>query len=280
MRLGLLLACAVASGLPALAIGAPITLIDDKFVDGGSDNGTDALDTLWQPYGSGNNIASPLTKDSTTGPNEGSPDFFMRSNPNTNQARGVYGAWSPTTTLGLGDTLTLTFDLMQQTETAATAGIRFGLYDSLGTPSVNDDVGYAGRFSIATATAASATEESSGTDQPLTGGTVSALAGSGTGAVGVTTTSMRMGLTLERTALGIAGTLYQNGNSVFSFSDNTSPYTLFNEVFIGTGLISSSLNIDNVLVVYTPAVVPEPTSLFGAAIVSLVALKRRCRPLV
>lgn len=276
--LPLLLLSAIASTAPAALI--PVTLVDDRFIDGGVTNGADAKDLSWALYTtSASNtpsITSPVPQDNTTGLNEGNNDFALEVKVAGQGFRGVYGVLSSATTLFVGQSLSLSYDLRFLNGVSnETAGVRFGLYDSLGTASVTDDAGYLVRMSTGTATASARGWQETGTADTILGGgdLTEVTVGSGTGYTSLTTTTVNIGLVLTMvTGTTMRMDLYQNNNKVWTTTDTTSIYRKFDTIAIGTGGNIYDYRIDNILLT---GVVPEPSSFGVVAGAGLFIIRRR-----
>ncbi len=250
-------------------------LVEDRFIDGGFTNGTDALDLKLQLYTNVRTLS--IVNDNVTGPNEGGNDNALNINVSGQGFRGVVGILSAPVTLSIGDQLTLTYDHKFSGSGNTSAAIRYGLYNQNGTSAPTNDFGYFSRVSTGTGSPAIEAWKETGADVVLSGADTSLLAGgSGSGFVGVTTASVNLGIILTRTgASSMLVELTQDGSTVWSVTDSSSSYFTYDVIALGTGTNTSNYSLDNIILTYTA--IPEPGTIVLVAISlgSLFLLRRR-----
>lgn len=300
--------CVTLAALLATTGARAATIVDDKFIDGGVTDGSDASDVGWYPVvnAAGGTNPSPQS-DSTTGPNEGGNDAALQFTPSA--AFAGTGASFTQVTLAVGQTITLSFDArFTGTPTTNGGGFRLGLYNTdggtTGTSNSNSDYGYLVRAPAGgTAAAPSLAKELGngtngggaagngalilGGNDILTVGTyansVAALgAASATYSLAITRTSataVSFGLQVNGVSVG-GGPFTDSGNvpGATGSPANTPAYFTFNEIVIGTGNVTSNptFRVDNVLLTVTTAV-PEPAAMGLMALGGLSLLCRRTR---
>lgn len=238
------------------------TFAFDDFSSGNLTNEAgDPLDLAWYGYNSGNSVSV------STG--------ALENAPGSNSFRGALGylpAPIDLATFGIGDGIRLTFDVRGLNVVASnTTAFRFGLHNAngaLGTSSgdgaFENDRGYFARVAwresaILGSNAADVLKET-GAQFPLGGTDATVLTGgSGTGgALFGGTTMQTFGLEIVRaSASSVTLTVLQGASltPIYTVTDSTSPFLVFDQVTIGTGGITNPLRIDNVMVTQ---VIPEP----------------------
>ena len=222
-----------------------------------------------------------IASDSTTGPNEGSNDNALNFDPSAGNLtfRAILGNFT-STTLGVGDRISLTFDFrFTSAPSLQRSLLRIGLFNSNGTivnsdatTVDNDDFGYLSRFSSDSDTASDLTKVPSG-DTSTAGTPLTEIANNAIGAFGTTSHAIRFDIT--NTATGTLVESYFDGGLISSATDLTanSPYVTFDNIRIGQGSGSTPFRIDNVGV--ETFVVPEPSSLALTALGALALVLRR-----
>ncbi len=258
-------------------------LVNDAFVDGDFADGSDTLDTVWRAG------ASPLptlsiVSDNTTGPDESSADNALQVA--TTNANGVLGTFS-STTLAIGETLTLGFDLRFTSTPTSATGLRFGLFNSngtaytAGTATTHDDNDSGYRIDVPTNTASTAPRVrfEGGTNGGLGAGN-DALAPSTAGTfsnynLGTTSTAFSFSITRTDATTVSFGLTIDGVNVITSIASDTdrSAFT-FDEVFFGVSGASTYL-LDNISVNVTA--VPEPSTaatLLGITSLAFAARRR------
>lgn len=257
---------ALTAGLSSQA--ATINLVNDDFSDGGLTNGTDLLDAVWTSSGqSTNNPISVAAFDSAGN----TSNALFKNNTNAGMTFNVVkGAFTNTTALSIGDSITLAFDLrFTATPGASGAGLRIGLGTStttelfqLGTGGTAS--GNFAHYNVADTTAG--TGSVTFTPVPLSTTSIT------------NTLAHTFSLTLTRTgstSLDFSTTI--DGVSVTSSSGATSISAFtFNRILVGEGTPVMKYNLDNVNVFITTAI-PEPSTyaaFAGLVALGLVAFKR------
>jgi hypothetical protein len=256
------------------------TIVDDKFIDGGFTNGADAKDISW--YATGGDLS--VVSDQTTGPDEGVADNALNRTAAT--FSGALGSFA-STTLAIGETMTLSFNLdFTATPGTNSGGLRFGLYNSNGSPVAgnsndpNNDFGY--RIALPTnQSSAPVINREAGTNASIgTGNDAVALATPGSFSninIGATTNNYSFSIT--RGASTNTFGLSLNGTSIALTAIEDANITTFDEIYIGTGNISTAFCVDNVLLTVV-STIPEPStyaSLVGFGVLGLAVLRRRNR---
>lgn len=268
--LTLLFACAL---LVAHSASAAV-LVDDKFIDGGFSDGTDAKDLNWQLYTTGPTLS--IVSNNVTGPDEGANDNALNLNNAGQGFRGIYGT-TTNTALGVGNSLTLSYDFKLASAPGNTAAIvRFGLYNSGGTNPATDDKGYFARLSSGTGTPTVEAWKETGTDVVLSGADTSVIAGgSGSGFVAISASSVNLTLILTRVTLtSIKIDILENSTPIWSVTDSSSIFSSFDTIALGTGTNTIQFTYDNISLV---SVVPEPSSIGFASLALGGCLVRRRR---
>lgn len=256
---------AMTAGLTSQA--AIINLVSDDFSDGGLTNGADPLDATWTS--SGQTTANPISIAAFASTGNTSNALFKNNTNAGNTFNVVKGAFTNTTALDIGDSITLAFDLrFTATPGASGAGLRI----ALGTSTTTE------LFQLGTGGTLSSNFAHYG----------SADTTAGTGSVTFTptplsTTSINdtlahtFSLTLTRTgatSLGFSTTI--DGATVTGSSGATAINAFtFNRILIGEGSPVMKYTIDNVNVYITP--IPEPaaaSALAGLAMLGLAAIRR------
>lgn len=291
-----------ASTLAIAGLAHAAVIVDDKFIDGGATNGTDAADAGW--IGVANVSSLGIVSNNTTGPDEGANDNALRFNPN-NTFAGMGGVFSATT-LAVGETMILSFDARFTSSSVGSngAGFRFGLYNTnggtAGTGSSGNDFGYIVRAAANSGNVSAPTlaKEVGGGAAILGGDDFLTLAKYSTTTSGLSTTSRAYSLSITRDTatstlitFSIGGTSYSTASEGGSFDNGNrtklasqsatvepanggAAYFTFDEIIIGTGNSSSNtFEVDNVKV---EVVVPEPGSIAALGLLGL-ALGRRQR---
>lgn len=258
----------------SVAASQAAILVDEQFIDGDFTDGTDAKDLNWQLYMSGPTLS--IVSDNTTGPAEAGNDNALNINNAGQGFRGVYGILGIGVTLGVGDSLTLSYDhqfLASPGNTAAS--VRFGLYNSNATNTANNDNGYFARVSSGTGSPGIEVWKETGTDTVLSGGdNAVVVGGSGSGFVGLTTASVNLSMVLTRTASSaLKIDVKQNGTTVWSVTDVSASFFTYDEIALGTGTNNPQFRLDNISLV---SVVPEPATLGLMSLAgTLLGMRRR-----
>jgi hypothetical protein len=119
--------CAVLAALGMATSVHATTIVDDSWVDGGKTDGADALDTNW------------WTSASSAGIEVSTGSLGMVTG---SSGRGIHAVFPTQNLSNIGDKLiaTYTFTTPATIGTAATAGFRVGLFDTLGRAGLNGDV--------------------------------------------------------------------------------------------------------------------------------------------
>lgn len=212
-----------------------------------------------------------------------------------------------TQALGVGDSLSVSLDITFSTVGNASGGFRVGLFDSNGAtrPSANGDntsfTGYNGY--IFTASLASP-DSSSGVSNSLTlreratgvsgallsttAGGLYTTAGSGGGPTGqtlATGVTYNLNYTISRTdSTTLSHTFFLTGGSLVGFNNTFSDTSASTTEFDAFAILSTSTNgstfaLDNVLITYTAAAIPEPSTyamiLGGVSLLGLIYQRRR-----
>lgn len=257
---------ALAAGLTSQA--ATINLLNDDFSDGGLSDGTDLLDAVWTSSGqASNNPVSVAAFDSAGN----TSNALFKNNTNAGMTFNVVkGAFTNTTALGIGDSITLAFDFrFTATPGASGAGLRI----ALGTSSTTE------LFQLGTGGTASGNFAHYN----------SADTTAGTGSVTFTPSPVPTTSITDTLAHTFSLTLTRTGSTSLDFSSTVDGVTVtsssgatsisaftFNRVLIGEGSPVMKYTLDNVNVFITTAV-PEPSAyaaLAGLAALGLAAFKR------
>ncbi len=271
-----------AAGVLIAAAGASsaATLLDDKFLDGNSTNGTNAGETDAEWFTNKTMVPGTISivSNSVTGPDEGSADSALRfAAGNGVNFRGILANFT-STTIGLNDRLTLSFDFRYTAAPAGNdTGLRIGLFNSNGTvvtgnASTDDDndFGYLARFST-NANGTSDLRDVPFGDGQDAGNAIIPTTSNTIGAFGTTSRALRFELT------GVAGGIqldsYFDNSLIATATDTAAAYTTFDNLRIGQGGISDTFEIDNVLV--ATSVIPEPSVALLGALGMLGLLRRR-----
>ncbi len=271
-----------AAGVLIAAAGASnaATLLDDKFLDGNSTNGSDAgeTDAEWFTNKSNSPGTISIVSNSVTGPDEGSDDSALRFTPDTDaNFRGILANFT-STTIGLNDRLTLSFDFRYPTAPGGNdTGLRIGLFNSNGTvvnsnaaTADDNDFGYLARFST-NANGTSDVKDVPNGDSQSAGFDIVGATSNTIGAFGTTSRALRFELT------GVAGGVqldsYFDNSLIATATDTDAAYTTFDNLRIGQGGLDDTFEIDNVLVV--TSVIPEPSVALLGALGMLGLLRRR-----
>ena len=291
-RLSPLTLATLAAGSLLATHASAAVLVNDSFSDGSRTDGPDPLDAAFFATNAGT-LGVGAGGDAVV-PGDNSLNYDAGGN-----FRGVVANFGPVTLDTEATTgLTLGFDFRLRTLNANTNGLRFGLYNTLGTPFTDDstaadvdDQGVTARAAIG----GTANAFNLGLDQPSGSGpfgrnTDLASGGSGTSlsindnlARSATFSITRTGTdTLEVTSTlfngtggtgGVLGTATGTANVNQTLGDPADFFT-FNELGVGLGAATNSFSVDNVTLNTT--VVPEPASLaLAAAGLGLLAGRRR-----
>lgn len=201
----------------------------------------------------------------------------------------VIGRSFDTTTLGIGDSITATFDL---TFTATPNIFSVGLFNTTGTISGGDyaaapyNLGtYTGYYTFlrdnaANSVARGTTGNSSSTSTPLSGGTDETLFTNSASIDYTISTPYQVDFTLTKASADQVDTLFRlldtGDNVLYSIagSDTTTPYDTFNGVFFRNYNSAGNVTFDSIAVTST---VPEPSIyalLAGLALCGLVIIRR------
>ena len=260
---------------------------------GGFGNGTAAS---VGNYVTGSGGTFSIQGDTTTGPAEGMPaanDSALQLSPGAS-IRAYLTQFPVQNLTTTGDKLTLSFDFRFTTTQALTtagdlSGIRFGLFESIGAATVNNnsgnddnDKGYRGGFAVDGPMTGntSVLGYESGTDGSILSGTDFGATSTGATAIAAFgTTSHNIALSLERTATGLTLRSFYDGTQMQTqdvLSTATGFRTTFNELAIGIGSYGSSgrtFRVDNIDV----DLVPEPSPAFLLGTSGILCLIRRRR---
>jgi hypothetical protein len=252
---------------------AQTILVDDQFIDNGVTNGSDALDIAWFTNGSGASLTT--ASDNSTGPNEGVNDNAMNVAVGGQGFRGAAGNMTTAANLSAtGHYASLRLDIRYTSNPAnVDAGFRFGLFNSNGTTVAansdllsDNDIGYAARFSIGTATAnVGLSEKASGTGGSVSGGNVSILSSATANVTSLngTTNYYRLQLDIVRNGSnGLDFTISEGVNTtsltpVLTFTDNSAATFVFDSIVLSNGNTVTDYRVDNILVTTG---IPEPST--------------------
>ncbi len=247
-------------------------------------------------YVTGSGGTFSIQGDTTTGPAEGMPaanDNSLQLAPGAS-VRAYLTQFPVQNLTTTGDKLTLSFDFRFTTTQAITtagdvSGVRFGLFESIGTATVNNgsgnddnDRGYRGGFAVDGPLTGntSVLGYESGTDGSILSGTdFSATSNGATTITAFGTTSHNIALSLERTATGLTLRSFYDGTQMQSqeiLSTAVGFRTTFNELAIGIGTYNTTgrtFRVDNIDV----DLVPEPSAAFLLATSGILCLIRRRR---
>jgi hypothetical protein len=303
-------ACAAATAVLFASIAIPAaaqaTLVFDPFDDGDRTNGADPLDIAWFVTNTGN-PTSAAVGDAGTAPLSSA---LLVTNTGGTFAP-VVGHFS-LLSLAVNQTATLTFDFRIGAipsgglPSAATADLRFGLYNSRGTQqtadtnsnaSVTTDFGYRADIPVGTSTTGDTfqVQQESGTNGTVMAGSDNTLLGATAANVAriadqnvysARLTLLRTGSGIDLTAAvfsgaGAAGaplysvTTTDTGAPNNNPADNSGIVTDFDTIAFGSANATFSYQIDNVRL--STAVVPEPGTLPLAVAASLPLLAARVR---
>ncbi|MDF3059492.1 MAG: hypothetical protein K0R17_3707 [Rariglobus sp.] len=275
--------------LVAVAAHAQVTLIDDTFSDGGRTNGADVNDAQWHMITTNTATTTVTANALRTTAAAGAP------------AHPHAIAYFNNTTLGVGDTLafSFTFTSNETNYTQGATNVRWGLFNMGGSQQSSDlltanvntlyqnTTGYSvfgprttannpvQIYSRSTNTTEDTTPISTAANVAIAGATANTTVST------FVTTPINASLSLTRTVSGYDYSVGYAGTT-FSGSFTTVTATTFNMVDIwAITNNSNSLTIDNVLVTYTAAAIPEPSSyaLFAGAagMAGALTLRRRGR---
>ena len=260
---------------------AATTVVSDAFDDGGRTNGADANDIQW--YAGRNNVALSVAPDAGIGGGNA-----LQVDSSTTFPR-VVGLFDSGVTIGVGETLELTFDLrFTATPSTGSALLRVGIFNNGGTAitgdqdpggNQNDDFGYG--FStnpgLASAGGTSVAWEEAG-NSILGGSSPAGLSATGTAGEsidwGVASHSAVFRITrLADGSLDLSASIDGGTAATGNIASPINGSYTFHEVGFGEGGMNADFALDNVRV----AIVPEPGPALLGSIGVLALLVRRRR---
>lgn len=279
------IAAAVLGLIALTAAQAQTTLINDSFNDLDRTNGADENDTQWRLIVGGSTETLVSNQINVPGgSNYASTGTLLVTSRPAATANPHWLATFNSTTLAVGDSLSLSFTYSSTDTASQASGLRFGFYNSGGTSQsadlpggsvdalYQDDVGYtlfapraaSGNVQLyvkGTNATADITNISTAANTALAG--TSAITGSTLGSA--TPTTFTATLQLTRTASGYDYTSTWGGANLSASTTNvvTSTFDTL-EIFSFLGS-SAQVRIDDVLLTYTTASVPEPSSYVAIA---------------
>jgi hypothetical protein len=274
--LALLAALGMASSAQAVT-----TLLSDTFGDNARTDGPGLYDTDWYTTNSAGTNLTVAT------------NIMTLAGATANYAFTGAFASDVSQTVAIGYALELSFSFnFVTTPTSNVAGLRFGLYNSDGALETADNTGlgidddndgYLGYASTGGAVGSDVRKETgqnpAGTDNSPLMGTLADLDGATaavTAPASFGTSTHTAGLRLTRTgSSSMLLELIVDSVVLYSVTDTgaSGNFLTFNEVAIGRGAPTQSLNVDNIQVLYTA--VPEPGSLSILGLGGLALLRRR-----
>lgn len=195
----------------------------------------------------------------------------LQLNDSTNTGfRGILGTMSSSTTIDIGETLTLSFSGKYLGSTNNSGGLRFGFVNS-----GDLDNAYATRVGTGGNTSMDLIRDTGGDDSPAAG-TVLAVTGGITGPspayVGITTSTFEGIYSITRTASTTYSlTASMNGSTISATDVADQGWDNYNRIFIRNGGINNGFQVDDVSV----TLIPEPSAAFLGGLGLLTLLRRR-----
>jgi hypothetical protein len=275
---------------------AQVTLINDSFTDLARTNGADANDAQWRLL-VGTTTETNMGGVTVTENYAATGSLVVRSNNSSFSGSPQWTAGFSSTTLAIGDTISMSFTYASTEDTSNATGLRFGFHNTMGTTQTSDlpgasanaiyqddlsyqiwaprDVANQPIQMFATNVAArpldtSLITSSSNTAIPGTASTTTSTAG----AAGPRTATF----SLTRTATGY-DYLSTYGGAVLSGSTTVVRTDTFDSIVLWSDLRGNLLNVsfDDVVVTYTA--VPEPSTYAmiagGLGLVGAIVVRRR-----
>lgn len=252
---------------------APTILIQDGFADGARTNGADAADIAWFYT---NTTLPAVVADA---------GFASGQALNLGTVGGlIHGQFTPTS-LEVGESLTLSFNYRLSAALNAGDALRFGLFNTNGSPVTTDTNGssatngYTGYMGYTNPNSSSATGTRLIVDTDATNRffTTSGLTVITTGpafAAGANVQSVTLTIMRESaTEMRVTGNA---GGGVFGGLESVSNFTSFDTVGFRLNSTSTGLSIGDISLTY--AAIPEPASsaaLVGVGLLGFAALRRR-----
>jgi len=310
MRVTAVLIAAVLGHVATGGAKAATTLLNDAFTDTDYTNQSLSSSAKWLISSSFGSMAGTLPPPSTNpdGPSVATGTSGSASL-KTNAIGGFYDWKAYFTTsgspqvLGNGDSISVSFTVASTVANPTGAnGFRVGLFNSngvrqttnlgaYGDTTFNGHQGYSVQYTpnatASTTTANVVQDRSAGTaSNGLFTGTLTGLTNVGAPVVGTTAafnTVLPVTLTITRSADGLKNTVTSSFAGATIVADDTAaPYTSFDElgIFFGSGWGATGAGrrenyIDNVVVTFQSAAVPEPASIGLIGLGGLLALRRR-----
>ncbi|MES2310415.1 MAG: hypothetical protein V4507_16300, partial [Verrucomicrobiota bacterium] len=205
------------------------SIINDTFTDGGRTNGADLADMNWLMLTTTSSVA---VADDSAGIGSGNALKFSTGG----TFRGLVGLFGSNTQLGVGDTITVSFNYRYNTApTSSGAGLRFGIFDDGGTPQTSDgsesgirfnDAGYGANLNPGAAGSSLSLHKESAGDEILGGTAPNGIVNFGTAGAsivsGITSHSATLSISRDVSGLNLACNI--DGLSSATGSD-TSPLT-------------------------------------------------------
>jgi hypothetical protein len=231
-------------------------LVDETFSDGGRTNGADSKDADWFTIGAPGTALAVV--DDSAGIGAGNA---LRLSPTTT-SQGLVAMLPNLVTLAEGETLRLSFTyrFTGTTNLNMAARLRFGLYNSWGTPTTSDantvvrknDEGYYASTNPGSTNAAGTSlgRESNGSEVTMSGGGTT-VGGTGASVNGGTTAHDAV-LTITRSGATIVVSASIDGQTAATGTDTEPVTTSFDELAItfGIGATPSPMLIDDITVEY------------------------------
>lgn len=231
-------------------------LVDEPFSDGGRTNGADTRDVAWFTIGAPGTALAVV--DDTAGIGAGNA---LRLSP-TNTSQGLVAMLPYLVTMADGEVLRLSFTyrFTGTSNLNLSARLRFGLYNSWGTPTASDantvvrknDDGYYASTNPGSNNAAGTTlaRESNGSELTMSGG-ATGIGGTGASVNGGTGAHVAV-FTVTRSGNSMLVSAGIDGQTAATATDSEPVTTSFDEIAVsfGIGATPSPMLIDNVTVEY------------------------------
>jgi hypothetical protein len=201
-------------------------------------------------------------------PGIGGGNSLRIDNSTTGTFRGMIGTMGSSTTINLGETLTLSFTgRYYESPGSNSGGLRFGLINS-----GNLDNNFYAQLGTGGNTGFALFRDGAGDTSPGGGTGVTTLVSTASGAAyaSMDTSPFNATISITRTAPSDYGIVANLNGSIRTASSNTG-WDNYNAVFIRNGSISNDFLIDNVVV----SIIPEPGSALLGGLGMLALLRRR-----